>query len=129
MGKRRLGFGAIDGGVSGGIENEVGRGAADEGAGLIGIGEIDGFAIDGDDGTDAGKDAFQFAAKLAGIADDENAGISRAIYGRSIGVSFIRGAPKIWKCTSRILIGGWQDDRAATAGDGFAPQRDSPYNL
>jgi len=71
--KLGLGFGAIDSSVGSGVENEVGLSAADEGAGLIGIGEVDGFAVDGDDGADAGKDSFQFAAKLAGVTDDQNA--------------------------------------------------------
>ena len=72
---------AIDGGVGGGVEDNVGRGAAHQSAGLVGIGKIDGLSIDGDDGAYAGEDAFQLAAKLAGVADDENAGISRKICG------------------------------------------------
>ena len=74
VGKIALGLGAIDGGVGGGVENDIGRGAANQLAGLLGIGEIDGFAIDGDDGADAGKDFFELAAELAGVADDEECG-------------------------------------------------------
>ena len=77
--QRHLRLSAIDGSVGGGVENDIGRGAADEVARLIGIGEIDGFAIDSDDGPDIGKTLFKLAAKLAGVANDQNARNSRRI--------------------------------------------------
>ena len=46
----------------------------DECARLIGIGEIEGLAIDSDDWANTGEDFLKLAAELAGIADDENAG-------------------------------------------------------
>ena len=64
MGQSHLRLGAIDGGVGGGVENHVGRGAANKFASLIGIGKIDGFAIDGNDGTNAGKDAVRARGRV-----------------------------------------------------------------
>ncbi len=72
-------LGAIDGGVSSGIENDVGCCAANEIPRLIGVGEIDRLAIDSDDGSDIRENPFEFATKLAGVANDQNAGISRRI--------------------------------------------------
>jgi len=71
-----LGFGAIDGGVGGCIENDFRVGAANEIAYLIGNSQIDGFAIDGDDGSATGKGALELAADLPGCANDENARFS-----------------------------------------------------
>ena len=121
VGELAFGFGAIDGGVGGGVENEIGRGTANQSAGLIGIGQIDGLAIDGNDGTDAGKDAFQLAAELAGVADDENAGISRG-FAAGVDVSLMRASSgSVRKCTVRILLPVARDRR----GDGSAGSRRS----
>src|SRR5208337_638269 len=77
-----LALGAVDSGVGGGVENDIGRGAVNQLTGLFGIGEIDGFAVDTDDGADAGKDLLELAAELSGVADDEDAGILFSIGGR-----------------------------------------------
>ena len=127
VGEIALGFGAIDGGVGGGVENEIGRGAADQSAGLIGIGEIDGFAIDGDDGADAGKDAFQLAAKLAGVADDENAGICRRICGRRLTFRSCGRAPE--QVEVHCSHSNCDEAAAPWQRQAVARRRDCPYNL
>jgi hypothetical protein len=70
VGQSHLRLSAIDGGIGGSVENHVGRRAADKVARLIGIGEIDGLAIDGNDVTDGGKETLELAAELAGVAND-----------------------------------------------------------
>ena len=77
VGQSHLRFSAIDGGVGGGVENHVRRRAADEVARLIGIGEIDGLAIDSDDGANGGKETFKLAAELTSVANNENARLHR----------------------------------------------------
>ena len=68
-----LGFGPIDGCIGCRIQNHLGLDAANQRAGLPLIGKIDGFEIDGDNGTEACKAALEFQAYLSGSADDENA--------------------------------------------------------
>src|SRR5580658_123043 len=77
MGQLRFGFGSVDGGISGSVEDEMGFDAADESADVIGMSEVNIIAACRDDGaidgTSHGKAALELAAQLARGAEDEDA--------------------------------------------------------
>ena len=118
VGEIALGFGAIDRSVGGSVQNDIGRVAANQVASLLGIGEVDGFAVNSDNGAESGKDLFELATELAGVADDEDAGSSWPwLAMRSCG-----RAPEI------VEVCCWHFKRPLRIGK-FASNRDSPYNL
>jgi hypothetical protein len=68
-----FGFRAIHGCIRRGIEYDGGLNAANQRSHRIRICDIECVAIDSDNGAQAGKTAFQFAAKLSGTTDNQNA--------------------------------------------------------
>ena len=104
-GEVALGFCAVDGSVGCGVENEVGGGAIDKSSSLIGVGEIDRFAIDCDNGAGAGEDALKLAAELTGIANNEDAWICGRICCLDRRFAHAGELRRTWKCTFCILIG------------------------
>ena len=101
VGKIALALGAVNGGVGGGVENDIGRGAANQLTGFFGIGQVDGFAVDADDGAVAGEDLLELAAELSGVADDEDSGIG----GRGGRFAHADKLRRSWKCAAGILNG------------------------
>ena len=100
VGKIALGLGAVDGGVGGGVENDIGRGAANQLTGLFGIGEIDGFALRHRRWGRNRKIFFRARGRVgrrcrrSGCGDSTGLAIAHA--------GELRGS---WKCSSGILNG------------------------